>query len=223
MLYWISVPIIVIFLLKSSVYAFDPEQLKPKPEDIERAQQLEQRLEKPEYIEKAKQYEHLKERADTDKVQAIVQPQADKPADKQIVKTNSQTGKQRYIFYLFSKSIPNITVESVFIQSKKLSINFYGVLRGVDKQRAVLEKIKGVKGFEDITVKINPLIFKAVGAEMVPAIVYAYCPHPAMFRSADCDYKYVVYGDISLIGALEVIGRHDSEAQRLYEELNNAF
>jgi len=199
----------------------DIKKFMPNPEDLERVRQFES-LKRQEHIENAKKYEHLKDNVNIDKVQDVALPQNKKQTTK-IDIAALQNEKQKYIFYLFSKSIPNIAVESVFNQSKKLDINFYGVLRGIDKERVVLEKVKGIKGFEEITVKVNPLIFKAVGAQMVPAIVYAYCPPPAMFRTADCEWKYVVYGDISLLGALEVMGRHDSEAQRLYEELLNAF
>jgi type-F conjugative transfer system pilin assembly protein TrbC len=199
----------------------DIKKFMPKPEDLEKVRQFES-FKRQEHIENAQKYEYLKDNVNIDKVQDIVLPQNKKQTAK-IDITALQGEKQKYIFYLFSKSIPDIAVESVFNQSKKLDINFYGVLRGIDRERAVLEKVKDIKEFEDITIKVNPLIFKAVGAQVVPAIVYAYCPPPAMFRSADCDYKYVVYGDISLMGALEVMGRHDSEAQRLYEELLNAF
>ncbi len=199
----------------------DIEKFMPKPEDIERVKQFES-LKKQEHIESAQKYEYLKDNAAIDKVQDIALPLNKKQTAK-IDIASLQSEKQKYIFYLFSKSIPDIAVESVFMQSKKLSINFYGVLRGIDRERVVLEKVKGIKGFEDITINVNPLIFKAVSAEVVPAFVYAYCPPPAMFRSSDCEWKYVVYGDISLMGALEVMGRHDSEAQRLYEELLNAF
>jgi len=199
----------------------DIEKFMPKPEDLERVRQFES-LKKQEHIESAKKYEYLKDNVNIDKVQDVALPQNKKQTAK-IDIAALQNEKQKYIFYLFSKSIPDIAVESVFNQSKKLDINFYGVLRGIDKERVVLEKVKGIKGFEDITIKVNPLIFKAVGAEVVPAIVYAYCPPPAMFRSADCEYKYAVYGDISLMGALEVMGRHDSEVQKLYEEALSAF
>ncbi len=221
MSHWLLVSVMVILSI-SPVYGVDLEKMKPKPEDIERVQKLEQSLKKPEYIEKAKQYEHLKDRVDMNKTQSAIQPQLDNQniLNNQVI---SQPDKQKYIFYLFSKSIPDTAIESVFIQSKKLNVNFYGVLRGIDKEGAVLEKIKGIKGFEDITIKVNPLIFNAVGAKVVPAIVYAYCPQPQMFSSSDCDYKYIVYGDLTLMGALEIMGRHDSETQRLYEELKNAF
>ncbi|GER94865.1 hypothetical protein A45J_2631 [hot springs metagenome] len=173
-------------------------------------------LPKKEDLEKASQYAKLKDKTD---IHPIKEQEKQKEDKKQI--TIKKPEKEEYIFYLFSKSVPDITLESVFNQSKKLpNINFYGVLRGIDKTHSVFEKIKNIKGFEDITIKVNPLIFKAVGAQVVPAIVYAYCPPPDMFRSAECDYQYVVYGDISLAGALEVMGEHNIRLKELSEELH---
>ncbi len=102
-------------------------------------------------------------------------------------------------------------------------INFYGVLRGVDAKREVLIKIQGIKDFGEITVKVNPLIFRNVSAEAVPAFVYALCATPQMFRSGDCEYRMILYGDLTLMGALEKMADEDNDLEGIYQELKDAF
>ena len=55
-----------------------------------------------------------------------------------------------------------------------------------------------------IRVKINPLIFRGVGAKVVPAFVLANCDViSGVLRSKTCVYEKVIYGDVSLKFALE--------------------
>jgi hypothetical protein len=61
---------------------------------------------------------------------------------------------------------------------------------------------------------------------MVPAFVFAYCPTLNRFRSKDCDYKYILYGDLSLMGALEIMAinnNQDKDINQIYEDMRNAF
>ena len=114
-----------------------------------------------------------------------------------------KSSRSRVVFYLFSRSVPKTTVENVFSQAKKLKdYEFYGVIRGIDKE--VLGYITSIKSFSGITVKVNPLIFERVGAEVVPAFVFAECKKTmGILRTKDCDFKAVLYGDVSLKWALE--------------------
>ncbi len=109
----------------------------------------------------------------------------------------------RVIFYLFSRSVPSTTVGNVFRQAKKIKgYEFYGVVRGIDKK--LLSYLTSLKEFQGITVKINPLIFEKVGAEVVPAFVFAECKKTmGILRTKDCDFKAVLYGDVSLKWAIE--------------------
>ncbi len=117
------------------------------------------------------------------------------------INAKKPTEKRKIIFYLFSRSVPARTVNNVFASSRKLKgFEFFGVLRGIDKK--TLEYLQNVDSFKKVRIKINPYIFEKVGAGVVPAFVYAECP-PGEFRSKLCDYKYVVYGDISLEYAMD--------------------
>jgi type-F conjugative transfer system pilin assembly protein TrbC len=179
----------------------------------------------------AKKYEHLLNRqADMKAVSRIVNPDKETPsqtlsAAELIQKSNRE--KKPYIFYLFSGSVPDITVDSVFSQSERLPCSFFGVVRGVDKDRNIIKKIQDLyREKRKVTIKINPRIYKQLNAEMVPAFVFAYCPAPSRFRSKDCDYKYILYGDLSLMGALEIMARNnnqDKDINQIYEDMRNAF
>ncbi len=221
MLHRLSVPLIAIIWWAGSALAFDMESLKPRPEDLEQAKKFES-LKTSEGMEKAKKFEGLKEGADLKRVQSLIQKgQEQAPA---VNLTDAQPERQKYLFFLFSKSVPDSAIESVFAQAQKLQgINFYGVLRGVDAKREVLTKIQGIKDFGEITVKVNPLIFRNVSAETVPAFVYALCATPQMFRSGDCEYRMILYGDLTLMGVLEKMADQDNDLEGIYQELKDAF
>ncbi len=111
--------------------------------------------------------------------------------------------KEKVIFYLFSRSVPATTVDNVFSQAKKLKgIKFYGVIRGIDRE--ALHYITSLKNFGEVRIKINPLIFEKVGAEVVPAFVFAECRTVmGILRAGNCEFKAVLYGDVSLEWAVE--------------------
>ncbi len=116
--------------------------------------------------------------------------------------TRRREGTRKIIFYLFSRSVPARTTDSVFSQAGKLpkGIEFYGVLTGID--RKTLTYLRKLKSFGAVRIKINPYIFEKAGAGVVPAFVYAECPE-GEFRSRLCEYRYVLYGDVPLGYALE--------------------
>ncbi|HID04970.1 MAG TPA: hypothetical protein EYP20_04100 [Aigarchaeota archaeon] len=116
---------------------------------------------------------------------------------------SEENSKKETIFYLFSRSVPRATVDNVFRWAKNLKDwKFYGVIRGIDKE--ILSYITSLKNFRHITIKVNPLIFEKVGAEVVPAFVFAECKMiMGVLRTGDCEFKAVLYGDVSLKWALE--------------------
>jgi type-F conjugative transfer system pilin assembly protein TrbC len=225
LLYRLSISIITIFLLLLSygtpIHA-DDRSTGPDMSALIPSQSAIQ--------ETAKKYEHLlNRRADTGTLSRIANPDKDNKTPIPALESFQSGESQRkpYIFYLFSGSVPDVAVDSVFSQSKKLPFPFYGVIRGVDKDRKIIKKIQDVSQKErGITVKINPKIYKQLNAEMVPAFVFAYCPTSNRFRSKDCDYKYIIYGDMSLTGALEIMAREnsqDKDINQIYEAIRNAF
>jgi len=121
------------------------------------------------------------------------------------LKLEGKPEKKNLIFYLFSTSVPMQTVKNVFLASQKYeNLEFYGVLRGISKKTwKYLNSLD--KAMNNMTVKVNPLIFKAVNAEVVPAFVIAECPERpyGIIRSKSCKFKAVLYGDVSLDFAVE--------------------
>ncbi len=213
---------------------FDFSNLAPTAEDINSVKQFES-LAPQQPGEAVKQYEYLEQKTDSGQVKSYIDNQISSKKDtnrkSDVIPAGASADlfanppKQPYVFYLFSGSMPDVAIGNVFIQALKLDgLNFRGVLRGVDDNQDVIRKLMGIREqAEGITIAINPLVFKYVGAQVVPAFVFAHCPTPAMFRSAECDFDYVVYGDMSLLGALEIIGRENKEAKDSYDELRNAF
>jgi len=228
----ISVITIVLFLLSYYISPVHPADRKDATPDLSVLVPSKTDIQKT-----AEKYEHLLlPRADIEAVSRIANP-ADKntqtqmlPAVKSLQESIQEgTAEKRtpYIFYLFSASVPDVAVDSVFSQASKLPFPFFGVIRGVDNNKKILQKLENLPHRENgFTVKINPRIYKQVKAEMVPAFVFAYCPTPSRFRSKDCDYKYILYGDMSLTGALEIMAREnsqDKDINQIYEAMRNAF
>lgn len=121
------------------------------------------------------------------------------------LKLEGNPEKKNLIFYLFSTSVPIQTVKNVFLASQKYKdLEFYGVLRGINKKTwKYLNSMD--KAMNNMTVKVNPLIFRAVDAKVVPAFVIAECPNRpyGIIRSKYCKFKAVLYGDVSLDFAIE--------------------
>lgn len=213
--------ILVISGLTCASWALDLDALTPKTKDLERVQKFE-KLADPKIISGVRKFEKLRDAADLDKVNSVAHGGAGASGINRAMSVGG--GRvQKYIFYLFSQSVPDVTVNSVFDQAKKLvkeDIVFYGVVRGVDGDRKILDKFRNLRS-KGIRLKINPLIFRGVGAEVVPAFVYAVCPEKNSFRSRDCDYRLVVYGDMTLAGALEKLSQGDVALEGVYKRLRD--
>lgn len=219
----ISIIVFLALLCAGTSHTLDMESLKPSQEDIEKAKKYES-LKGQKVDEKAKEREALKENINLDKVQEITRPDVKSSKNSLAGELSSPGKREAYLFYLFSKSVPQSAVDSIFGQAKKLKgVNFYGVLRGIDSKRDVLKAVRETKNFGGITIKVNPLIFRFVGASMVPAFVYAQCPPKVMFRSKECDFKLVIYGDMTLMGALSMMAEKDKDIEGIYADLKNSF
>jgi type-F conjugative transfer system pilin assembly protein TrbC len=232
LLYWLSISIIatVFFLLPCYVTPIHAAGRSAGP-DMSVLVPCQSEIQKT-----AKKYEHLLNgQADMEAISRIANPDKETqtqmlPAVKSLQDSIQERESQKrkpYIFYLFSGSVPDVAVDSVFAQSRRLPCPFFGVIRGVDKDRNIIKKIQDLYQKErDVTVKINPRIYRQLNAEMVPAFVFAYCPTPSRFRSKECEYKYILYGDMSLMGALEIMAREntqDKDINQIYEAIRNAF
>lgn len=184
-------------------------------------------LVKEEYLKDVKKYEYLKENVDMAKVQDVVnknKTNIDREKLKEIFKQREST-KVLSIFYLFSQSVPDSIVDTVFLTAKKLpqDVAFYGVLRGIDRDRKILQKLMNMQNFPEIEIKIHPFIFRELHVERVPAVVFGYCPPSEMFEFEKCDLNYIIYGDISLKGALELVADKDEAVRKLYKKIKNDF
>lgn len=122
------------------------------------------------------------------------------------------------LIYLFSDSVPTVTVENIFKQAKKIhSIEFTGCLRGfkgdTDKDlRAFIEQQVEKGKIDNLEVRLDPFFFRELGVQQVPALVYAECTR----YPTKCDYKYIIYGDSKLDYLVEQIYRA-SKSDKLLE------
>jgi len=143
--------------------------------------------------------------------------------------------KVLHILYLFSSSMPEQAVSNIFQQYEKVhqyfnEVKFYAVMTGVDieiKDRQgykFFDEIFKKKQFENIHVKINPYIFKMNNVKKVPAFLVANCSNDEL-RSDECEFKYIVYGDMTLLHALEIIKDKtgDKEISDIYYTIRQEF
>lgn len=142
----------------------------------------------------------------------------------------NQKKVDKYVFYLFSRSIGKEGVVSVLRDLAKANdilagrnIHFVGVIRGLDEDKKTFRFLQsiGKENSMNVKVKINPLIFRAVNANMVPAFLYAECPSPENYRTKKCNFKYIIYGEMSLHRALELLSdkTKDRDIDEIYMSL----
>lgn len=136
--------------------------------------------------------------------------------------------KTPHIFYLYSFSMEPVSVENFIFEAasfrkKHPEFKFYGVLRGFPKKSSFekIEKIKKELDGISFKTKFHPYFFRDLNIERVPAIVVADCPKN-FFRYRQCEFKYVVRGDISLKKAFEVISKREKIYKRYYFDLLEA-
>jgi hypothetical protein len=131
--------------------------------------------------------------------------------------------KTAQLIYLFSDSVPAVTVENVFAQAKKInSAEFTGCLRGfkgdTDKDlRAFIEKQVAKGKIDNLEVRLDPFFYRDLNINNVPALVYAECTR----YPTQCDYKYVIQGDSRLEYLVEQMLNADKNDITLQQVLND--
>lgn len=175
-------------------------------------EEMEKKLVKPSDVSG---FEKMKDRVDLDSLFKMFKVDSSGNIDFSALKT-SKGEKERILFFLFSLSVPEQTVENVFSAAKDITekekVYFYGVLRGLNRKGsrpveariwAYLSRVNEKAG-GDIRVKVNPEMFKALKVNFVPAYVLADCPVTAgIIRSKGCEYRGILYGDVSPYFAVE--------------------
>jgi hypothetical protein len=134
--------------------------------------------------------------------------------------------KTPQLIYLFSDSVPAITMENVFAQAKKItSLEFTGCVRGfkgkTDKDLRKFIEHQVEKGkIDNQEVRMDPFFFRDLNVKKVPALVYASCSS----QPVNCDYHYIVYGDSRLDYLVEQIYKAnpgDKTIQRVLADLRS--
>lgn len=142
---------------------------------------------------------------------------------------NSSTQDEKLeetIFYMYSSSMPIVTLQNLLPQMKKLKeinpkTSFYIVLNGFPKpsfwtELRTLYKEENKNLFK---VKIHPKIYEAYKLEQVPAWIKTDCPENFKFKNCKTDESYLAKGDISLIDFYELLVQQNALFKPTYQKL----
>ncbi len=209
MLFRFSISVIILLILHLvDAFAGQWDDLLPKRETLLEVEKNYSRLRKGRNVEKFKK---LTQSRDITEFERFIDSfNLDKLSKDWWLKAYKRTEnrEKEFLFYLFSSSVPDETVRNVLSQRYLIppEIGFYPVLRGIPSID-YLKKMKEWKELAGVKVKINPIIFKKAGVEVVPAFVLAKCKViGGILRSKTCVFQKVLYGDVSLQFALEKFG-----------------
>lgn len=133
------------------------------------------------------------------------------------------------IFYLFSTSqnpyvFYNFIQEANKLESINEDIKYYGVLQGMinhDELDKLYKPFKYKKHLEGkAKIKMQFFIYKDLDLDRVPAFLFSKCPSKN-FKYSECENKYLVRGEISLLEALNVVSKENDDYLKYLEVLEN--
>lgn len=131
------------------------------------------------------------------------------------------------LFYFFTSPMPQSSLESFAVMSKKLQnkhpeLKYYAVLRGFPKEglKSFMSKYQANKT-EGLILRIHPPLYKKLDIKSVPAYAFGMCPQQFSI-AGDCDFMYLVKGDVGLDGFFGLIGDTSQYYKQWYFELIEA-
>lgn len=126
--------------------------------------------------------------------------------------------KENHLYYFFSFSMPQTTLENIVPLLKKTGAIM--VLRGMknDSLKETMAALQELDGKYGVQVDINPPLFRKLGVDKVPALVYVKGECKTCGNEPPAAF-YTVYGDVSLDYALEQISKEDSDADQYLNKL----
>jgi len=188
----------------------DTNKLLPSEEQMKQAEKYKDLTKNQKDVSK---YQELGNKIDWDKITKIYGSNYLEMQMKINQMLQSKNEKKQVVFYLISTSMPKETIINVIQTAKKENVELYPVLRGLNRkgykpvERFIFEWVNDLNNQigGGIRVKVNPIIFNEVQANVVPAFVLADCPERyfGIIRSKSCQFKAVLYGDVSLDFAIE--------------------
>lgn len=139
---------------------------------------------------------------------------------KELDSIDTQQKRVDSFFYFYSESIPikaadNFLVYFNQIKEKYPEIKGYVVINGFPPYNIYefMQKFNRDKFGKGI-LKIHPILYENFGVERVPAFGLAKCLDDDKFNSKECDYKYVLKGDVNLAYFLDKITEEDKQYQK---------
>jgi len=132
------------------------------------------------------------------------------------------------VIWFFSTSMPDSALKRYMALGQKLkkkhpNFKYYAALQGFPKKTNLIEfanKFKNNTGAKDLVVKIHPLLFEQFGLQKVPAYAIGFCPDT--FKAKNCEFQYLLKGDIDLADAFSMVGDYDKKYKRFYFDLIEA-
>jgi len=170
------------------------------------------------------EYEKSKERAIDSLKQTLKFVNADTDENLALLekaKNKFNQVKKTYILYLTSKSVPKSSVHN-FTHGievlNKMGEDISGriIYIGFKRNQPAKEFMDdlNITNAPNSVVNINSMVFYDLDVKKVPAYVIAECPEH--FKSLDCDYKYMVKGDIPFEKFLDILNQKNTEYKDLY-------
>jgi hypothetical protein len=150
------------------------------------------------------------------------------------IKQMKKNGRQEYILYFTSTSVPDNTLFNVLfsvgiLRDNGININakhyFTGFPENFKEYMFALEdkvqnksKEEIIKIKENFFLKIDPRMFYHLKIKEVPAIALAECDteNPVVEK---CDFKYLIRGDVSLLNFFDKISNIEKKYQKYYDAL----
>lgn len=132
------------------------------------------------------------------------------------------------IFYLFSLGVNDVSFNNFFFDAQRIKKDFlyFGGLNGFPKDNLKIAFSRAVnkqyaKDKVQYKVKLTPYFYKDLNVKEVPAYIFAKCPNKkdGSFKHIDCEYKYMIRGDITLTKALEILSSKDKYYKQFYRKM----
>lgn len=148
-----------------------------------------------------------------------------------IVKKDDNNATKNTIFYLYSESMPFVTIKNLIPQISKFkkynpNTQFFIVFNGFPKKQFFqkLRKEYKAKYRNILTVKVHPFIYKYYNMKMVPAYIFVRCGLGDNFRFKKCrrDKAILAKGDMSLVDFFNVLSDKKKKYLKYYNEMIKA-
>ena len=137
--------------------------------------------------------------------------------------------KEETFFYMFSKSVPLVSLTNLFPQMHRLkeikpNAKIIVVLNGFPNLEfwKLLRTVHKDEHRDLFKVRIDPRIFKAYELKQVPAWIKTACPVNFEFKKCDTETSFLAKGDMSIVDFYDLLSKQDKQYLPTYHQLIKA-